>query len=282
MSSLEKNENMKKEDIPYKSGTNYMIQRNLQTLLNILLEQISDFKQSTPQKVKSFVSLSFIIEHCGELIEPDFFTRNGGIFYCIYKYLTSEEVLIKKCEECSSIIGKHTNPDILIPLIIKSINEIEVGSSLETLYVRIRFLANYLSQLENLSLENGQTILKCLSNLDVFNMQTFQYTQQLLYSYAGVYTSLINCLKEHCATVHDSLFFPLLLLVSHPDIIDIRNEITQTMNNISRNVKMSLEALYSFEIGNILERFKLSYKTWNKNSSDRFAFDIYVKLQELL
>ena len=42
MSSLEKNENLKKEDIPYKSGTNYMIQRNLQTLLNILLEQISD------------------------------------------------------------------------------------------------------------------------------------------------------------------------------------------------------------------------------------------------
>ena len=173
MSGIEKNENLKKEDIPYKSGTNYMIHRNLQTLLNILLEQISDFKQSTPQKVKSFVSLSFVIENCGELIEPDYFTRNGGIFYCIYKYLTSEEVLIKKCEECSVIIGKHTNPDILIPLIIKSINEIEVGSSLETLYVRIRFLANYLSQLENLSLENGQTILKCLSNLDVFNMQTF-------------------------------------------------------------------------------------------------------------
>ena len=65
MSQLEKNENLKKEDIPYKSGTNYMIQRNLQTLLNILLEQISDFKQSTPQKVKSFVSLSFVIENCG-------------------------------------------------------------------------------------------------------------------------------------------------------------------------------------------------------------------------
>ena len=278
MSSLEKNENIKKEDIPYTSGTNYMIQRNLQTLLNILLEQISDFKQSTPLKVKSFVSLSFVIEHCGELIEPDYFTRNGGIFYCIYKYLTSEEILIKKCEECSVIVGKHTNPDILIPLIIKSINEIEVGSSLETLYVRIRFLANYLSQLEKLSLENGQTILKCLSNLDVFNMPTFQYTQQLLYSFAGVYTSLINCLKENCAIVHDSLFFPLLLLVSHPDTIGIRNDITQTMNNFAKNIKMSLEELYSFEIGNILERFKSSYKTWKKNSPDRFAFDIYVKL----
>ena len=122
--------------------------------------------------------------------------------------------MVQKCEECSVIIGKHTNPDILIPLIIKSITEIEIGSSLETLYVRIRFLANYLSQLQNLSLENGELILKCLSSLDVFNMQTFQYTQQLLYSYARVFSSLINCLKEKCSTVHEKLFFPLLLLNS--------------------------------------------------------------------
>ena len=268
MSEIKNNPNLTKENIPYKSGTNYMIQRNLPTLLNILLEQISDFKQSTPQKVKSFVSLSFIIENCGELIEPDYFTRNDGIFFCIYKYFTSEEILITKCEECSKIIGQHTNPDILIPLIIKSINEIEVGSSLETLYVRIRFLSNYLSKLENLSLENAQIILKCLSNLDVFNLQTFQYTQQLLYSYAGVYQSLINCLGEKCGAVHDSLFFPLLLLVSLPETIAIRNEITQTMQNFAKNCKMSLEELYSFEIGNILERFKSSYKTWKKNSED--------------
>ena len=278
MSEILKNENLKKEEIPFKNGTNYMIQRNLQTLLNILLEQISDFKQSTPLKVKSFVSLSFIIENCGELIEPDYFSRNNGIFYCIYKYFTSEEPLVQKCEECSVIIGKHTNPDILIPLIIKSISEIEVGSSLESLYVRIRFLANYLSQLQNLSLENGQIILKCLSTLDVFNMQTFNYTQQLLYSYAGVYSSLINCLKEKCATVHDSLFFPLLLLVSLPETVAIRKDITQTMNNFASNCKLSLEELYSYEIGNILERFKSTYKTWKKNTPDRFAFDIYVKL----
>ena len=62
------------------------------------------------------------------------------------------------------------------------------------------------------------------------------------------------------------------------DTIGIRNEITQTMDNFAKNVKMSLEELYSFEIGNILERFKSSYKTWKKNSPDRFAFDIYVKL----
>jgi dynein assembly factor 5 len=109
-------------------------------------------------------------------------------------------------------------------------------------------------------------------------MQTFQYTQQLLYSYAGVYSSLINCLKEKCATVHDSLFFPLLLLVSLPETVAIRKEITQTMQNFANNCKLTLEELYSYEIGNILERFKSTYKSWKKNSPDRFAFDIYVKL----
>ena len=52
-----------------------------------------------------------------------------------------------------------------------------------------------------------------------------------MYSNAGVFTSLIDCL---------------------------------TMNNFAKNCKMSLEELYSelysFEIGNILERFKSSYK----------------------
>lgn len=268
----------KKEEIPFTNGTDYMIQRNLHGLLNILLEQISDFKQSTPLKIKSLVSLSFIIEHCGKLIEPEYFNKTGGIFQCIYKYFISEEPLIKKCEECSIIIGKNTNPDILIPLIIKSINEVEVGSSLESIYVRIKFLSKYLSQLNEISLENGQLILKCLSSLDVFNMPTFQYSQHLLYSYAGVYTSLISCLKEKCATVHDSLFFPLLLLVSLPETINIRNEITQTMENFAKNCNMSLEELYSYEIGNILEKFKSTYKTWKKNTPDRFAFDIYVKL----
>ena len=45
---------------------------------------------------------------------------------------------------------------------------------------------------------------------NVFQVKMFLicklYTQQLLYSY-----TLINCLKEKCATVHDSLFFLLLL-----------------------------------------------------------------------
>ena len=38
MSEILKNENFKKEEIPYKNGNNYMIQRNLPVLLNILLE----------------------------------------------------------------------------------------------------------------------------------------------------------------------------------------------------------------------------------------------------
>ena len=80
MSNILKNENLKKEKIPFKNGSNYMIQRNLQTLLNILLEKISYFKQSTPLKIKSFVRLSFIIENCGDLIEADYFSRSGGIF----------------------------------------------------------------------------------------------------------------------------------------------------------------------------------------------------------
>jgi dynein assembly factor 5 len=260
------------------TGTHFIINHNLKGLLNILLEQIIDFKQPTQLKIKSLTSLSFIIQISGKAIEPDFFIKNNGILSCIYKYMIGEEALIKKCDECSVIIGKSTDQNIIIPLLIQSINEIETNNNLEALYVRIRFLSNYLKQLQNISLENGELIINSLNNIDIFNLQQFSYTKNLLYSYANLLGSLINCLKGNCTKVNDKLFFPLLLLISLPETQAIRPEIQKTFQVFAENCKMSIEELYSYEIGNILEKFKTSYKTWKKNSPDRFAFDIYVKL----
>ena len=267
-----------KDKISKLSGTQFLLLKNLQGLLNIVLEEISDFKQSTPMKVKSISVLSFIISQCGLKISPETFTKNGGILQNIYKYIDNEEEISKKCDECSIIIGKSTDQNILIPLIIKTINEMETNINYQPLYVRIKFLSNYLQQLPNINNENTKLILDTLNNLDIFNIDDQNYSKKILISLFNIYNSIINSLKENCTKYHELIFFPLLLLSSLPETFEIRNNVIFSMTTLAKNCNLSIEDLYSLEIGNVLQKFQSTYKNWKKNSPDRFAFDIYVKL----
>ena len=278
----EKDKTQNQEDLKEKinklSGTQFLILKNLQGLLNLVLEEIADFKQSNPMKVKSISVLSFIISQCGYKISPDTYTRNGGILSNIYKYIDGDEDISQKCDECSVMIGKSTDQNILIPLIIKTITEMETTSSYQPLYVRIKFLANYLEQLPNISNDNTKIILDTLNTLDIFNIDDQNFSKKILINLFNIYNSIINSLKENCTKYHELIFFPLLLLSSLPETFEIRNNVITAMTELAKNCKCSVEDLYSLEIGNVLEKFQSTYKNWKRNSPDRFAFDIYVKL----
>ena len=267
-----------KEKISKLSGTQFLLLKNLEGLLNIVLDEISDFKQSTPMKVKSISVLSFIISECGLKISPDTFTKNGGILQNMYKYIDNEEEIAKKCDECSIIIGKSTDQNILIPLIIKTINEMETNINYQPLYVRIKFLSNYLQQLPNINNENTKIILDTLNTLDIFNIDDQHFSKKILISLFNIYNSIINSLKENCTKYHELIFFPLLLLSSLPETFEIRNNVILSMTTLAKNCNCTVEDLYSLEIGNVLQKFQSTYKNWKRNSPDRFAFDIYVKL----
>ena len=261
------------------SGTQFLLLKNLKGLLNIVLEEVADFKQTNQMKIKSISVLSYIISQCGYKIPPDFFSKSGGILPNLYRYIDSEEDINKKCEECAAQIGLSTDQNIIIPLIIKTILEMESNTSNQPLYVRIKFLANYLSKLKNITNENAETIIKTLNNLDIFNISDHQYSAKILFYLFHIYASLINSLCENCKQFHDLLFFPLLLLSSLPETIKMRDEVLTIMNNLAKFCNFGkIEDLYSLEMGNVLEKFKSTYKSWQNNSPDRFAFDIYVKL----
>lgn len=261
------------------TGTQFLLTKNLNGLLNAVLDEIAEFKQTNQMKSKSLSALGFIIRFCGMKIPPDYFSKQGGIFQHIYHYIDSEEILNAKCEECAQIIGASTDQNIIIPLIIKSINDIESNSSLHPLYVRIKFLANYMTQVQNITAENANLIINSLKSLDLFSLSDASYTQKILLFLFKIYESLVYSLKELCVKFHSDLFFPLLVLSSLPETISLR---TNVFNSISQLAKFCnferIEDLYSLEIGEVLEKFKSTHKTWRRNSPDRFAFDIYVKL----
>ena len=45
---------------------------------------------------------------------------------------------------------------------------------------------------------------------------------------AAAYSSLINCLKDKCSLVHDSLFFPLLLYLGKKIFFFVMNQISKS------------------------------------------------------
>jgi len=260
------------------SGTEFLLLKNLERILDILLEQISDFKQSNQMKIKSINVLQFLLTKCGKKISPDFFSKNGGILSNIYKYIDTDEDVSIKCEECSITLGENTDQNILIPLIIKSISETEITSSYQPLYVKIKFLSNYLKNLKEISKDNCNNIINLLNKLDIFNIDDNHYSKKILLYTFKIYSAIIISLQENCKEFVDTIFFPLLILTSLPETAEIRNQVLGMMKILSENCKINLEDLYSLEIGNVLEKFKTTYKTWKRNSPDRFAFDIYVKL----
>ena len=259
-------------------GIKFLLLKNLNSLLTIILEEISDFKQNNQSKIKSISVLCYIISQCGLKISPDFFSQNQGILSNMFKYLDTDEEISKKCEECSVAIGIYTDQNILIPLIINSIKDMEITTSFQPLFVRIKFLANYLSKLPQIEEQNCKLILETLNNLDLFNIDDPHFSKNILLYTFKIYASIILSLKENCKNFHEEIFFHLLILSSLPECSDIKTQVLGHIQILAENCNLKIEDLYSLEIGNVLEKFKKTYKNWKKNSPDRFAFDIYVKL----
>ena len=260
-------------------GKRFLILRNLTSLLDIALEEFSDFKQTNQMKTRTISVLSYIISIAGTQIPADYFTKTGGILPNLYRYIDSEEDINTKCEECALILGNYTDQSIVLPLIIKTITEMEQNVSNQPLYTRIKFLSNYLSGLPNITKENAEKVIKTLQALDIFSTVDPLYSKKMLLHLFKIYAALINSLGSNCTAFHQDLFFPLLLLCNFPETKEIEKNVISVMNQLANFCGFSkIEDLYSLEMGNVLEQFKTTYKKWTASSPDRYAFDIYVKL----
>jgi len=255
-------------------GAKYIIRKNMRAILDATLDDIMNFKQANNLKVKSLCVLYHLIKACGSQLEP--FTDK--ILNSLYGRIDEDEELIKQCENIANILGLTIEQGILIPLLIKHINELESKQTFQPLNSRLKILSNILQKITNISTDSVNMILKGMHNLDLFNMPENQYVKPILSSLHLIYKSIIFNLKNDCVKFHSDLFFPLLLLQSLPESKELHKEVKSTMEKLSENCGFeSLEELYSLELHMLLEKFKDSHKNWNKNTPDRFAFDTYTK-----
>jgi hypothetical protein len=259
----------------FKDNAKFLIRKNLKGILEVVLEEINDFKQPNNMKLKSISVLFYLVKACGSLLSP----HMEKILNTLYCYLESEEELSKKCEETAQILGLCTDQNIILPLIVKHLSETEIKNSYQPMFCRLKLLSNVVNKMVNINNENFELIVKLINTLDIFNMPSDgAFTKRILFYTYKLFNSLTLNLGKLCKVYHENLFFPLLLLGSLPDTVSIHSEVKKTLLNLSEFCGFnSIEQLYSLELGCVLEKFNSTHKLWRRNSPDRFAFDTYVR-----
>lgn len=260
----------------FKDSGKFLIRRNLKGILEVVLEEINEFKQHSSLKLKSLSVLLYLVKACGPLLCPYL----EKILTPLYIYSDSEEEISNKCEEVSQALGLSLDQNIILPLMSKHLLDFEVKNSYAPMYSRLKLLSNVINKMANISAENTLMLINLIQSLDVFNMPADGvYTKKILYyTYSLFHSLVINLGKDLCNKYHSELFFPLLLLSSLPQTIVFHNDVRNSLIRLSEFCGFSsIEQLYSLELSCVLTKFSSSHKDWKRNSPDRFAYDTYVR-----
>lgn len=255
-------------------GAKYLINKNMKGILEIVLEDINNFKQPLNLKIKSLSILNNLIKACGSSLEP----YVEKILNSIYNKSEEDEEFNRQLENIANMLGLTIDQSILIPLLIKHIQEIESKNSYQPLLARLKILSFILQRVTNISNESVSLILKALKFLDLFNMPENIFSNSILISLYRIYDSIISNLQTECKNFRKEFLLPLLLLQSLPETRSIHEAAKKTILKLAENNGFSsVEDLYSLELEDILSHFNETHISWNKSSPERFAFDTYVK-----
>jgi len=265
-------------NIGFGEGSKYLIRKNMDAMLEIILEEVNDFTLQVGLKLKSIGVLYQIVKGCGSNVV----SYLEKIQFALYKNINAEEEdIMSKIEETANILGLCIDQDIIIPTLSKHLSDIEIKSAVQPFSARVRIFSNIVSKIANITAKTAKYIIDIINELDIFNLPDSPYNKEILINCYKVYDSLIINLHSNKISkeFHSDLFIPLLFLQSIPETVLIHKKVKdETMLNLCIYCGFdSIESLYSFEMQVILEKFKTSHLGWRRNSPDRFAFDSLVK-----
>ena len=256
-------------------GSKYIVNKNLNGILEIILAEVADFTQATVLKLKSLGVLLNTIRFSGSNMS----IYVEKIFQALYKNVDNEDKEIgNKIEEISQEIGMYTQKCVIIPIMLKHISDLELKTSYQALSNRLRIFACILVNIHNIDVEDANTILVTIDNLDIFNIPDNTYTFPILFYCYKIYHWLVVNLKHQCKYIQFKLFMPLLLMKSVPETFKIHSEVFKSLELLAINCDLkTIDLLISVELEKIMKHFSTSHKDWRKNSPDRFAFDAFVR-----
>jgi hypothetical protein len=93
-----------------------------------------------------------------------------------------------------------------------------------------------------------------------------------------VTANLIHAAGPLCKQHQHSLFKILLQLGSLPQLISYKPKVDETLAVLAKSCNMDEPAdLFSVELASLLEEMRDSYESWDKNTPERFIFDLLVR-----
>lgn len=117
-------------------------------------------------------------------------------------------------------------------------------------------------------------LIELIVSSDFLNNENPEVLERVLL----VTQNLVDAAGPLCKTYQHGLFKILLQLGSIPQMVAHTKRTDGCIEALAHNCQIeSSSDLFSIELEVLLEEMKETYEDWNKNSSDRFIFDMLVR-----
>lgn len=197
----------------------------------------------------------------------------------IYKLILDEEAEIaQRAYKIAELLGLYVQTDFLLPMMISHLTDSEsrnvprfVSSGLTAFSAVIHHSTQkYPDQLGSFM----SKLIELIVSSDFLNNDNPEVLERVLL----VTQNLVDAAGSSCKTYQHGLFKILLQLGSIPQMQAHVKRVDDTINKLASSCGIeSSSDLFSIELSALLEEMKEDYENWDRNTADRFIFDMLVR-----
>mmetsp|Transcript_10035 Transcript_10035/g.16891 ORF Transcript_10035/g.16891 Transcript_10035/m.16891 type:complete len:364 (+) Transcript_10035:20-1111(+) len=257
-------------------GTKYIVSKHLDLIVRNIVQDVQLFSLKQNLKERTLCQLYNLIVCAEEKIKPHCTEILRNV---VYKYILDEDPEIAtRVYRIAELLGFHVQTDYLLPLMISHLTDSEsknvprfVASGLTAFSAVIHHSTQkYPDQLDS--------FMEKLINLIVSGDFLFNENPEVLERVLLVTQNLIDAAGPSCKAYQHSLFKILLQLGSIPQMAAHTARVDQSIETLAKNCEIDTSSdLFSIELAALLDEMKESYEQWDKNTPERFIFDMLVR-----
>lgn len=253
-----------------------MITRHLDALMKKIIRDLNEFSLKSNLKEKSLCQLYNLIicvegsikPHCSEILKT-----------VVYKNILDEEPPIaERAYKIAELLGLYVQTDFLLPMMIEHLTDSEsknmphfVSSGLTAFSAVIHHSTQrYPDQLDSFM----NKLIDLIVSSDFLNNENPEVLERVLL----VTQNLVDAAGPMCKKYQHGLFKILLQLGSIPQMAPHVKRVDDCISILATNCNIeSSQDLFSIELSELLDEMKEQYEDWNKNTPERFIFDMLVR-----
>jgi len=256
-------------------GVRFLVKLNTEAMIKSTLEDISTWSLNNEIRYTFLTQLYSIILCCEDNVTP----YVGKIISTLYRFVANEDKKLSSIAcDIAYALGFYSTPDSFVPIFINDFQQ-KGEANVDNIPLKQVTRCAIIVLLEELKGTASEDIVKHVGVLietiekEIPNLDPSLIPVLLLLAH-----KLVEATAGKCKEFRSQFFHLILNLGGVCDLKESKSFVSATMEKLSVNcgLKDSCE-LFSQELQNALEEYKKTYKTWEKHSLERFAFDSLVR-----